>query len=45
MVLIGEIEPRKLRHRLLLNQRGVILGTALRRRTNVLVATVPFRLE
>jgi amino acid transporter len=44
-VLIGEIEPRKLRHRLLLNQRGVILGTALRRRTNVLVTTVPFRLE
>ena len=45
MVLIGEIEPRKLRHRLLLNQRGVILATALRRHTNVLVATVPFRLE
>jgi amino acid transporter len=45
MVLIGEIEPRKLRHRLLLNQRGVILANALRRRTNVLVATVPFRLE
>jgi hypothetical protein len=45
MVLIGEIEPRKLRHRLLLNQRGVILATALRRRTNVLVTTVPFRLE
>jgi hypothetical protein len=45
MVLIGEIEPRKLRHRLLLNQRGVILATALRRRTNVLVTTVPFRLD
>ena len=45
LVLIGEIEPRKLRHRLLLNQRGAILATALRRRTNALVATVPFRLE
>jgi hypothetical protein len=45
IVLIGEIEPRKLRHRLLLNQRGVILATALRRRTNVLVTTVPYRLE
>jgi len=45
IVLIGEIEPRKLRHRLLLNQRGAILATALRRRTNAIVATVPFRLE
>ena len=45
MVVIGEIEPRKLRHRLLLNQRGVILASSLRRRTNVLVTTVPFRLD
>lgn len=45
VVIIGEIEPHKLRHRLLLNQRGVILATALRRRTNALVATVPFRLD
>jgi hypothetical protein len=35
--------PRKFRHRLLLNQRGVILATALRRGTDVVVATVPFR--
>lgn len=41
LVLIGETEPRKLRHRLLLSQRGAILATALRRRTNALVATVP----
>jgi hypothetical protein len=45
LVLIGEIEPCKLRHRLLLNQRGAILATALRRRTNAIVATAPFRLE
>lgn len=45
LVLIGEIEPRRLRHRLLLNQRGAILATVLRRRTDVAVATIPFRLE
>ncbi|MCU1489528.1 MAG: amino acid permease [Acidimicrobiaceae bacterium] len=45
VVLIGEIEPRKLRHRLLLNQRGTILATVLRRRTDVVVGTVPFRLD
>ena len=44
-VLIGEVEPRKLRHRLLLNQRGTILATVLRRQTNVVVATMPFRLD
>jgi amino acid transporter len=43
IVLIGEIEPRKLRHRLLLNQRGTILATALRRHSNATVATIPFR--
>ena len=41
-VLIGEIEPRKLRHRLLLNQRGTILATVLRRRSNAVIATIPF---
>jgi amino acid transporter len=45
VVLIGEIEPEKLRHRLLLNQRGTLLAVALRRRTNAAVATVPFRLQ
>lgn len=31
IVLIGEIEPRKFRHRLLLNQRATILATSARR--------------
>jgi hypothetical protein len=44
MVLIPEVEPRKLRHRLLQNQRGVVLANVLRRRTNVNVARVPYRL-
>jgi amino acid transporter len=43
-VLIGEIEPRRLRHRMLLNQRGTILATVLRRRSDAVIATVPFRL-
>jgi amino acid transporter len=45
IVLIGEIEPRKLRHRLLLNQRGTILASALRRHSDAAIATVPFRLD
>ena len=44
-VLIIEIEPRKRRHEILHNQRGALLANALRRRTNVIVATVPFRLH
>jgi amino acid transporter len=44
MVLIPEVEPRKFRHRLLQNQRGVVLANVLRRRTNVTVARLPFRL-
>ena len=44
-VLIVEIEPRKRRHEILHNQRGAILATALRLRTDVIVATVPFRLH
>jgi hypothetical protein len=45
IVLIGEIEPRKLRHRLLLNQRGTILASVLRRRSDAAIATLPFRLD
>jgi hypothetical protein len=44
-VLIIEIEPRKRRHEILHNQRGALLATALRFRTDVIVATVPFRLH
>jgi len=45
IVLIGEIEPRKLRHRLLLNQRGTLLARALRRHSDAAIATIPFRLD
>ena len=44
-VLIIEIEPRKRRHEILHNQRGALLATTLRRRTDVIVATLPFRLH
>jgi amino acid transporter len=45
LVLIPEVEPRKWRHRLLQNQRDVILANVLHRRTYVIVARVPFRLH
>jgi amino acid transporter len=44
-VLIPEIEPRKRRHAILHNQRGAILAAVLRSRTDVIVATLPFRLH
>jgi hypothetical protein len=44
LVLIPEVEPRKWRHQLLQNQRGVILANVLRRRCYVNVLRVPFRL-
>lgn len=44
-VLIAEIEPRKPWHQILHNQRGRLLATALRSRTDVVVATLPFRLH
>jgi amino acid transporter len=44
-VLIAEIEPRKRRHEILHNQRGAILAAVLRARTDVVVATLPFRLH
>jgi len=45
LVLIPEVEPRHWRHQLLQNQRGVILANVLRRRSDVVVATMPFRLH
>jgi amino acid transporter len=45
MVLIPEVEPRKRRHELLHNQRGALLAAVLRARTDVIVATMPFRLH
>ncbi|MDA8072218.1 MAG: APC family permease [Actinomycetota bacterium] len=44
LVLIPEVEPRKWRHRILQNQRGVILANVLRRRCDATVARMPFRL-
>jgi hypothetical protein len=45
VVLIAEIEPRKRRHEILHNQRGALLAAVLRARTDVIVATMPFRLH
>ncbi len=45
LFLIPEVEPSKWRHRLLQNQRDVILANVLRRRTDVIVARLPFRLS
>jgi hypothetical protein len=45
LVLIPEVEPSKWRHRVLQNQRDVILANVLRRQTDVIVARLPFRLS
>ena len=44
-VLIPEVEPQKWRYRILHNQRGLLLATMLRARTDVLVCTLPYRLN
>ncbi len=44
-VLIAEIQPRKRRHEILHNQRGRLLAEVLKSRTDVIVATLPFRLH
>ncbi len=44
-VLISEIVPRKRRHEILHNQRGRLLTAVLRARTDVVIATLPFRLH
>jgi amino acid transporter len=41
-VLIPEIVPRKRRHEILHNQRGALLAAALKRRADVVIATLPF---
>lgn len=43
-VLIVELQPQRRRYRILHNQRGLILATVLRARTDAVVATLPFRL-
>ncbi|MFZ0040297.1 MAG: APC family permease [Solirubrobacteraceae bacterium] len=45
IVLIPEILPRKRRHEILHNQRGRLLATVLKARTDVIVATLPFKLH
>ena len=44
-VLIAELRPRKRRHEILHNQRGRLLEAALKDRTDVVVATLPFHLH
>ena len=44
-VLIAEILPRKRRHEILHNQRGRLLAAVLKARTDVIVATFPFKLH
>ncbi len=45
LVLIPEVEPKRLRHQFLQNQRGILLANALRRHCDVSVARVPFPLS
>ena len=44
-VLIAEVQPRRRRHEILHNQRGRLLAEVLKARTDVIVATMPFRLH
>ncbi len=45
LVLIPEVDPEKLRHKLLQNQRGIVLANLLRRHTDAKVARMPYRLS
>ncbi len=44
-VLIPEVEPRRRRYQLLQNQRGLLLATALRARSDAVICTLPYRLN
>jgi amino acid transporter len=44
-VLIPEVEPRHRRYEILQNQRGLLLATVLRARTDVVVCLLPYRLR
>ncbi|MGW1893471.1 APC family permease [Streptomyces sp. NPDC002004] len=44
-VLIPEVEPRHRRYEILQNQRGLLLATVLRARTDVVVCLLPYRLS
>jgi amino acid transporter len=45
IVLLSYIEPRRRRYRILHNQRGPLLATTIRARTDAIVATLPIRLD
>jgi hypothetical protein len=45
IVLLSYIEPRRRRYRILHNQRGPLLATTVRARTDAVVATLPIRLD
>jgi amino acid transporter len=45
IVLLAYIEPRRRRYRILHNQRGPLLATTIRGRTDAIVATLPIRLD
>ena len=45
IVLLSYIEPRRRRYRILHNQRGPLLATTIRARTDAVVATLPIRLD
>ena len=44
-VLIPEIIPDKRRHEILHNQRGRLLESVLKGRTDVVIATLPFHIH
>jgi len=44
-VLIPEVQPRRWRYRILQNQRGLLLATVLRASTDVVICTIPYRLN
>ena len=44
-VLIPQIIPKKRRHEILHNQRGRLLETVLKARTDVVIATMPFHIK
>ena len=45
IVLLAYIEPKRRRYRILHNQRGPLLATTIRARTDAIVATLPIRLD
>jgi amino acid transporter len=45
IVMLAYIEPRRRRYRILHNQRGPLLATTIRARTDAIVATLPIRLD